>query len=1023
MVAIGLVGIAQPAYATPPTVSVQFTGAECAQVGDITTIADGDTSNVDVKFACAGRDFLARFYEITLDSGATIELEIALPSNLKFTQITGSINTAWGEECLDPTYKVGGTVNIDWGSEGSFNDPEIQYLYSDSPDSEGNFAFDLPLSYTVFPNYPAQDPFTPETWLGQSDQAAGDEYAAQCNAGLEYGNSDYAVKKGGTFQLFNQTAEMNYRYNFPPGLSETDCNMDTESLPGKYVDARSMHWGTTVTVNCMDLFTTVGIPIDGDFTAGQSYLVDVDIPPLNWVTVTGHVNFANPICQSFEPQIRTSASDLTWDSYGSGSAVIDGSGNFSLLVPLGSRYLSIDSQSSSSPDWAFDACNLSSRYSRNWHFEEDTSGLQLATGSATIIDVTLVQPDVNDVAESCSLYAPDEGDIPEGQALDELQTVAFGTSDVVNVRAYCGSYMRDFNVPFTRLSSTSGVAELQVPDLNITRLKGSISLPKGYPANRVKDLEVYVSPFTDQQDGDSAKGWYFESGWMTATLNKKKLTYDVEVVDGDYLFSVSTSAQPAKGCYLQSYFPGTALQFATPVRISANSTRGPKLALIHGGQIIGNATFPDSIRYTPSGFIDQVYDENGQSFAWRAGDGTGIASNGNFMNMLCLPPGDYYYQAGNPLEGVKSQFYPGVTSLAKASKIRIPAGTDSKRIQMAFTPVDRGYVSGLVLDVNGDPLSGYTVYAYDESSQSFQSTESAEDGSFELTALDTPSDYSIHAFDSNVYWGGSTSDYVYYPGVSKADAVPITLTESSPNAAGIILEVPGNLAGLTMWDLDPRYGQINVPAPAESFDGLIDDLLNGDVTLDMENEMRVSRSREMNRMITDYDLDVEVNFNAIDDSQVTAFSYATGGDAAAIGSLTLGNDVARVKGQVDLNDGINFVTVTGTDSLRTVALPIMVGDVQPTIASAPVFSGKLAVGKKVSTTPGAWLASPAIGAYQYQWKACSSNDPSVCVAINKQTKPNVTLTKKQKGRFLAVTVTATNSTSSVSFTKVFGKVK
>jgi hypothetical protein len=47
----------------------------------------------------------------------------------------------------------------------------------------------------------------------------------------------------------------------------------------------------------------------------------------------------------------------------------------------------------------------------------------------------------------------------------------------------------------------------------------------------------------------------------------------------------------------------------------------------------------------------------------------------------------------------------------------------------------------------------------------------------------------------------------------------------------------------------------------------------------------------------------------------------------------------------------------------------------------------------------------------------------VCVDINKQTKPQFTLTKKQKGKFLAVTVTATNSSGAVSFTKVCGKVK
>jgi hypothetical protein len=296
------------------------------------------------------------------------------------------------------------------------------------------------------------------------------------------------------------------------------------------------------------------------------------------------------------------------------------------------------------------------------------------------------------------------------------------------------------------------------------------------------------------------------------------------------------------------------------------------------------------------------------------------------------------------------------------------------------------------------------------------------DGSFEINGLDTPGIYSLVAFDWNFY--GTSSDYAFYPSNSVADAVMINLRKAAPSRSSLEIIVDGTLPAVGIVDLYPWYSNMNISPPAEDFDGLVDDLLVGDATVDAENIQLVPDVRNRTSF-TDWALDVEVNFNTSADDTVGAYGYPNGSDTAVeLGDLSASEDIVRLNGTVDLESGINFVTVTGNESDATVVVPILFGDVDPTMLTRPDLTGSLRTKKKVEADAGVWVASPAITKTTYQWMSCSTEGTEAgCKPIKGARASKLTIPGSARGKYLALKVTATNSATSIVTIENFGRVR
>ena len=81
--------------------------------------------------------------------------------------------------------------------------------------------------------------------------------------------------------------------------------------------------------------------------------------------------------------------------------------------------------------------------------------------------------------------------------------------------------------------------------------------------------------------------------------------------------------------------------------------------------------------------------------------------------------------------------------------------------------------------------------------------------------------------------------------------------------------------------------------------------------------------------------------------------------------------------------------------------------VKPVNTARPVISGTPQVGQTLSATDGSWDNVPA--GYAYTWKRCTTSDLSTCTSISAADQSTHTLTADDAGRYIRVTVTATNS--------------
>jgi hypothetical protein len=79
----------------------------------------------------------------------------------------------------------------------------------------------------------------------------------------------------------------------------------------------------------------------------------------------------------------------------------------------------------------------------------------------------------------------------------------------------------------------------------------------------------------------------------------------------------------------------------------------------------------------------------------------------------------------------------------------------------------------------------------------------------------------------------------------------------------------------------------------------------------------------------------------------------------------------------------------------------------PANTAPPAIAGSPSAGQTLTASPGGWTLVPT--AFAYQWQRCSSSSATSCAPISGATASQYTATATDKGSWLGVTVTATNT--------------
>jgi hypothetical protein len=109
--------------------------------------------------------------------------------------------------------------------------------------------------------------------------------------------------------------------------------------------------------------------------------------------------------------------------------------------------------------------------------------------------------------------------------------------------------------------------------------------------------------------------------------------------------------------------------------------------------------------------------------------------------------------------------------------------------------------------------------------------------------------------------------------------------------------------------------------------------------------------------------------------------------------------------------------VTATNTYGTTvaysASTATVGSGAPVSTIAPKITGTMVVGQKLSGGYGTW--SPAASTYTYQWQRSATSDPSgTWTNIASATSSSYTLATADRGNYVRLTVTATNTYGSAT---------
>ena len=146
-------------------------------------------------------------------------------------------------------------------------------------------------------------------------------------------------------------------------------------------------------------------------------------------------------------------------------------------------------------------------------------------------------------------------------------------------------------------------------------------------------------------------------------------------------------------------------------------------------------------------------------------------------------------------------------------------------------------------------------------------------------------------------------------------------------------------------------------------------------------------------------------------TKVTLFPDFKNGDCANQGSLVAATAVA---GQKYYIDNVNFN-----------------GYAAPSNSAAPTIGGTAKVGKILTARAGTWTGTSVTTTYK--WYACKTKKTAAaasvtssakCTVISGATGSTYTLKKAQKGKYIRVLITQTNSLGSATkLSKTYGKVK
>lgn len=1023
---LGLTGLSSPAFAAAPTVTFDSSASGCGAVTDVTFDGQDQTEYFATYWAsensaivrgtilCGTNTFNLEWQDIMLEADAEVTLTVPNMSDISVTAHSGNYDTDWGAECINSDYPVGAKSFASFGSSGDPASPLIAFEDQATIAGDGSFTLSLVDNVQINLGYPFQD--DSGDFVGAPDADAGYAFYEKCRGEL-INKLETTFVAGEEINFENKTAAVEYDLNFPDGFDSTGCTAtNTESFIWVYRGQDTVG----VSVACGEY----GIDLESDFrlTAGQTNTVPFDVPAYEIITISGTVNFSHDECATSSLALVNSAS---WQWYRAEAfTAINDDGTFTFTGPAGvfSFQTVSNLDDGDQAEYASRLCAITS--SAQGFIGEDTTGMELENDTVKVT-VNLTQPTVNDADGDCSLYYPGT---PEVLDTEVREFAVLSGATKVRFDLYCSdSYSRSVESTFTAVDDHTATANYTAPDLKLKTITGSIVLPKGYPASKIRDLQVSMSPQFDV--ASSVQGAYQSE--LTPTINKTKLTYTVTLPEGTYIFGIHSSATRSSGCYVDSYYPGGTVQFAQPVNITSSTGRAPTLQLLLGGHIRGHATFDESIPSGVSFFDDAVYTPDGTSFAWFAGDATTVQENGNFQVYQCLPAGKYYYQAGNSGDGVKKQFYGGVSSMENASFVTIPeGGADSERIEMHFTALDAGELSGTVFESDGDPAAGVSVVAYDELSDSFSSSETDADGNYVIKGLNTPGQYTVLAMENEMWFGTEGADYAYFPSNAKEDAVAVLLTKGTPAKSVIDIRINPDLPSKVIYQLWPWYSNMHVPSPAEDFDGVTEALLDGTVTVDIENVQTVAPAPiprpdgRTSARLDNWQFDVDVNFNSVDDNSAGAYGFTGGDSAIGLGDVPAVDDHARVLATLDLVPGLNFVTVTGSDSGKTVAVPVIYGTLVPTQLTVPELNGVTKAGKTVQATAGVWVANPAVTSTKYQWMSCTSESTEVgCKPIAGAKKAKFTIPANLKRKFIALRVTASNGSETTVAIENFGRVR
>jgi 5-hydroxyisourate hydrolase-like protein (transthyretin family) len=370
-----------------------------------------------------------------------------------------------------------------------------------------------------------------------------------------------------------------------------------------------------------------------------------------------------------------------------------------------------------------------------------------------------------------------------GTEIDNTQTADNGTytfnaeppgNDIVEFAP--GSAGADFVTQFYNGQASQGAANLVAIHGGQTAagIDAALTPASGHVTGTVTDTTSAPSPNVSvavfDANGDEVSNTTTGSdGTYTAT----------DLPTGNYTVRFS----PASGQnFVTQYYNGkSGIASATPVSVTTGATTpGINATLAVGGQISGSVTDGSSNAAVANVDVTVLGCTTGSNCS------TTTALDGTYT-LKGLATGTYYlrFSAGNG-NYIDPVFSGGATEASSASPISVTAGSTTAFSQAL--PVG-GKITGTATNgVTGTPAQGVEVEALDSSGDVVDAADTAADGTYTLTGLDTGS-YKLEFF-------GTGFVTAFYNGASSsATATAISITRGATTGGINLLLLPASSGG------------------------------------------------------------------------------------------------------------------------------------------------------------------------------------------------------------------------------------